>query len=145
MSIPPTWGDLGDKRAFSRNGIQAIAFWSEISRVSWGKRGGRDEGAGTKQNFSVQNRSSPQSGYSRKEEEGKAEETNSQRCTELEVLLLQTDTVSALTCDLCSFLCQSNSHPKVLVWGPVSCVPFYGRLWREEPRMWKMAQAGGDH
>ena len=54
MSIPPTWGDLGDKRAFSRNGIQAITFWSEISRVSWGKRGGGDEGAGTKQNFSVQ-------------------------------------------------------------------------------------------
>ena len=30
-------------------------------------------------------------------------------------------------------------------WGLVSCVPFYRRLWREEPRMWKMAQAGGDH
>ena len=54
MSIPPTWGDLGDKRDFSRNGIQAITFRSEISRVSLGNRGGGDEGAGTKQNFSVQ-------------------------------------------------------------------------------------------
>lgn len=145
MSIPPTWGDLGDKRDFSRNGIQAITFRSEISRVSLGNRGGGDEGAGTKQNFSVQcTEVAPDLDTPGRKGRGR-----------LKKLILKGAQSWRFCCynwrSLYSYLSPPIPSlslappPQVLVWGLVSCVPFYRRLWREEPRMWKMAQAGGDH
>ena len=91
MFLPPTWGGLGDKCALARNGIPAIAFWSEIFRAGWkGGDGGRGRQK-REQVFNIflgsrQNRSCQRSGYIRKEEEGDADAGEAEAISQILIL-----------------------------------------------------------